>query len=235
MTLREMTYDLKMKLKRNVLSDDSRLTNRLLQFWIASKRYDYIKKRENKKYKHNNQIVQNLSPLETQIIDVSLDPVNLPVGYSIIRTKEKIPQTIYFNEMDDGIQSVGSLDQLQRHFEYINYDIAPISGNSKYNQKEIFAFRLNDYIYLFSRDQSVKMISWLNVRGIFSNPMDLRDYKDQNGNRIFSIDHQYPIDEDMWEYIKNELTQSNIETLTQMPTDTSNDASDKYDYQTQNQ
>lgn len=235
MTLREITYDLKMKLQGNRLSDDSRLTNRLLQFWIKSKRYDFIKKRENKRYRHDNQLIQNLSPLKTKVIDVSLDPVNMPVGYSIIRTNKKIPRTIYFNELDDGIDSVGSIDQLQKKFTYINQEDAYLMGNSQFNQKEIFAFRLNDYMYLTSRSMDVKTISWLNVRGIFADPMDLADYKDQSGNKIFSIDHQYPINDDMWEYMKNELTKTNIETLTQMPTDTTNDASDEYDYTQQTQ
>lgn len=228
MTLREITYDLKMELQRNHLSDDSRLSNRRIRFWIKSKRYDYIKKRENKRHTRSPQIIQNLSPLETEIIDISLDPVNLPVGFSIIRTKEEIPQTIYFNELDDGIQSVGSIDQLQNFFTYVPYRDAHLMGNSKYNENEIFAFLLNGYMYIFGKEQYIKALTYLNVRGVFSDPMDLSNYTDQDGNKIFSVDHDYPFHEDMWEYMKKELVQTNVETLYKVPTDTTNDASDSY-------
>lgn len=227
MTLREITYDLKMKVRKNRLSDDTRLSNRLIQFWVHNKRYEWLKKRENKLQGHDQQLVQNLSPMETQIIDTSLDPINLPVGFSIIRSKKKIPKTIYFHELDDGIQRVGSLDQLQNRITYIDYEDATVYGNSKYNYKEVFSFRLNGYMYLFSRDQVLKTLSYINVRGIFANPMDLVNYKDQNGDPIFSIDHEYPIHEDIWEYIKNELYQTNIQGLIETPMDTTNDANEQ--------
>lgn len=235
MTLREMTYDLKMELQNNILSDDSRLSDRRLRFWIKSKRYDFIKKRENQKYRHDQQLVQNMAPLVISTIDSSLDPVNLPVGYSIKKSNLKIPRTIYFNEMDDGIRWVGPLGQIDKSYTYVPFEDINFMMNSKYNSDEIFAFRLNDYLYLKGKSLLLKTLSWINVRGIFADPMDLASYTDQNGKKIFSIDHTYPINDDLWKFMKDELFKTNIESLTQVPADTTNDASDQDDYQQQNQ
>lgn len=225
MTLREMTYDIKMKINRNILSDDSRLTNRLIRFWINNQRYKWVEREENKKYQHNNQLVQTISPMELIIVDSSSD-TNLPVGYSALRTKKKIPRTIYFNEIDDGIISVGPIDQLQTRFTYINYNDIFYAGTSKYNTKEIFAFRSNDYIYILSKDQYIKGLGYVEVRGIYSNPMDLSNYTDNSGNKLFTIDSTYPITSKMWDMMKDELYKTNFDSLINTPTDDTNDATE---------
>ncbi len=229
-TLQEYIYDVKMLAHRMRISDDVRLTNRMITFWINHQRAMWLRRQENRSYRHDPQLVQSLGALPVETVDVSAAPVNVKTGMSILRTTHKIPKTLYLDELDDGIYSVGSIDNLAPRFHYVDYKRMSWVGNSKYNSDEIFAFRLNKqsdtYLYLYARDNmELKSLAYVNVRGIFENPLDLQNYTDVDGVSMFDVKNSdYPINDAMWEFMKQQISKTNFQYLAEMPTDTTNDA-----------
>lgn len=231
-TLREYIYDIRMLAQRMRVSDDSRLTDRMITFWINNQRELWLKRQENKSYRRDSQVIQSLGAVPLEVVDVSEAPSNLKTGVSILRTKKKIPQTIVLDDLDDGITSVGPIDKLAHRFSYIDYTRVNFAGSCKYNRNEVFAFRQNNqdesYLYLFSNDdnQTLKTLEYVNVRGIFRNPLDLQNYKDYNGVSVFTKDSDYPMNSAIWEYMKDQILKSDIGFMSQVRTDTTNDANE---------
>lgn len=231
-TLREYIYDVKMLASKMKISDDSRLTDRMIAFWINSQRAMWLQRQQNKSHRKDPQLIQSLGAVPVDIVDVSEAPDNLKTGYSILRTTRKIPKTIYLDDLDDGIASIGSVDRMQKRFSYIPYNRVFYAGNCRYNSDEIFAFRQNNqdesYLYLFSgeNNQDFKTLSYVNVRGIFEDPRDLADYKDLNGVKKYTKDSEYPLNRSIWEFMKQKIIETNFQILSEMPTDSTNDAND---------
>ena len=105
-----------------------------------------------------------------------------------------------------------------------------LSGNGRFNKDQIYSFYLNDYLYIISK--SLKgywyLISQVAVIGIFENPRDLGNFIHINGDPCWSLDMEYPISLDLWNYIKDQIRQNNLEGLYNIPVDKSNDS----DFQT---
>ena len=218
------------------ISDDSRLTNRMIAFWIDSQRSMWLKRQENRVHRKDPQIIQSLGAMPVQIVDASEAPTDLPVGYSVLRTSRVIPKTVYLDDLDDGIAWVGSIDRMIKRFSYIPYHRVFYAGNCRYNYDEVFAFRQNNqsdsYLYIFSNknNQELKFLEYINVRGIFENPRDLKDYKDLKGVTSFTYDSEYPLNRALWEFMKQKIIETNFQSLVEMPTDDTNDANyDKED------
>ncbi len=232
-TLREYIYDVKMLAHKNKISDDSRLTDRMIAFWINSQRAMWLQRQQNRSHRNDPQIIQSLGAVPVDIVDASEAPDSLKTGYSILRTTRKIPKTVFLDDLDDGITSVGSIDRMKYRYSYIPYKRAFFAGNCRYNSDEIFAFRQNNqdesYLYLFSGkdNQDFEALEYVSIRGIFEDPRDLADYADLDGVKKYTKNSDYPINRSMWEFLKQQIIQTNFQALAEMPTDTTNDAADE--------
>ena len=228
MTGCQYIYDCRGMLRNYHIIDEDTLTDRQIEFWIMTQRSTWINRRDTAYIKVDHAFSQSLVS-DVISVDRSVIPAAVPAGYKILRTKAVLPRLINFKSWD-GVISAGPIDLASERFNHVEYREAMLSGNGRFNKYQIYSFYLNDYLYIISK--SLKgywyLISQVAVIGIFENPRDLGNFIHINGDPCWSLDMEYPISLDLWNYIKDQIRQNNLEGLYNIPVDKSNDS----DFQT---
>jgi hypothetical protein len=70
------------------------------------------------------------------------------------------------------------------------------------------------------------MIDYINVRGVFEDPLDLAKFQCNDGSSCFSLDDRYPIKSWMIPYIREQVINS-LGIPLKTGKDTANDANEK--------
>ena len=206
MTLNELVYDL-LERYQNTISDDINIDFRKVAFWIHNQRALWISNNLKKLRYTPDTIAQELKDLELEVVDnINIGILNLPIGKKVLRTKQELPKFITgYNR--DAILSINSADISNPRFNIIQYDRAPYIGSGKFNKNEIYAFLYNSKIYFIGNADSIKWkgLRYINVFGIFDNPEDSAKYLDRSGNTYWNWDSHYPLNRDMYDYMKAEI------------------------------
>jgi hypothetical protein len=228
MTLNEAIYDVRSIIRRNNLSDDDRLDDRLLKHWIHNQRALWIRNETNKNHTIDDQVAQTIGCMELEMADRSACP-SFTTGYSVLQTVEDIPKIIELNRTD-GIIEVAPIDKIARPFSYVNIQRARYGGNGRFNSNIIFAFRYHQKILLISKnmeaDSFAAYIRYLRVKAIFENPEDVAIFSHVNGDPCYSDDMEYPMNNWMWNYIRDQVIKTNFNLLVTAPSDKVNDGDD---------
>jgi hypothetical protein len=219
----ELIYDIKELVKSHKLSDDIDLSNRYISYLLSNQRALWIRK----KYSEpgnlvNDSITQTLGAMELEVADRSICP-GIPAGCSILRTKEEIPNpvTVKGSEL---ITRVGPVDILNYDFSYVPYERAIYTGNGKYNQQQVFAFLLDNRIYIKTANVQYKMLKYINIRGVFEDPSIVTKYCDAQGNTCYDpATTNYPIERWMIPFVKEQVVNQLVQSA-QMPKDQANNA-----------
>ena len=219
----ELIYDIKELVKSHKLSDDIDLSNRYISYLIANPRALWLRK----KYSEpgsviNDSITQSLGAMELEVADRSICP-GIPAGCSILRTKEEIPRPITVKGKEL-ITRTGPVDILNYDFSYVPYERAIYTGNGKYNKNEVFAFLLDNRIYIKTSNPQYKMLKFVNIRGVFEEPNLVTQYCDAQGNTCYDpMTTSYPLEKWMVPFVKGEVVKQLIQSA-QMPKDQANNA-----------
>jgi hypothetical protein len=194
----------------NQTSSDSSIDYRLLDFWISSKRTAWFTKLYNKfQSTVPNVYYQTLPCVEVIDVDQS-ECCEISTGCSIKRTKEKLPE---FLALADGelIEKVGPTFIVTIPFSVINYKRAEFFGNGRFDKNSIGVFLYNGYLYLISKDTfHLNMLEYINVRGVFRDPLQAGEFKDCDNQPCFSAESEYPLEARLWEFIKMEILTKEI-------------------------
>ena len=227
MTLAELTYELRMLLRNNKLSDDDQFSDRLIEKLIVSQRALFAKNQLSKRTYNPSKLVQDLGCVKIEVVDAAAC-CGFDVGCSAIRTTVEIPRTIT-TYSGDGITRVGPINKLIDDYQYLPYEKAIWTGAGYFNKPSIMAFRLDDYIYVVSKSDvdDWKYLEYINIRGIFEDPRTASIFTFCSGDSCFSEDSDYPLGEDLWVYMKGEIVKGNFGILTSVLTDKTNDAAAK--------
>jgi hypothetical protein len=227
-TFRHYTDEVRLRIRRLNLYDDDKLDDRLIKFWINNQRSLWLRNEMNKPRSVDEQIVQTLGAVQLEVADRSRVPDRL-IGYSVLQTVEDIPTVIELNN-GDGIIEVGPVDPISLPFSYVNIHRARRGGNGKFNKRIIFAFRYGLKLLVISRDMEsgsfAKYLRYLRVRGVFYNPEDVANFTHVDGSACYSDNDEYPMNEWMWNYMRDQITKDNFQLITGAPTDKVNDASE---------
>ena len=151
-TFNEYINDILETVRNNYIVDDTELTEALIAFTINYQRALWIRQEYNKPGRtidHN--IVQDLGCVELEEADRA-DCCGITIDCPILRTKQVIPNTIEFYN-STGITRVGPPDKLQIPISFVDYNQAVYSGNGKYNRNMLFAFLLNNRMYLITNSK----------------------------------------------------------------------------------
>lgn len=222
-TLNELIYDVRGLLRNYHITDEDYLTNRQIEFWIITQRALWIKRRD-RLYIHNDHALMQTITSDVHSVDRSFEPVNIPAYYKILRTAKQIPRTIDF-ESWDGIIITGPVDMVAPRFNHCSYQEAVNSGHGRFNRDQIYSYSLNHYLYLISQsnDNYWKLISKAAITGIFNDPREVAEFSHIDGTPCWTPDDEYPINIELWNYMKTEIIKGNIDIMTQVPVDRSND------------
>lgn len=215
--------DVKGLLRNHHIVDDDLLTDRQIEFWIMTQRATWIKRRDSAYIGIDHSLSQILTE-DVISVDRSMVPADVPAGYRILRTNRKLPRLINFTSWD-GIISAGPVDLASNRFNHVEYREAVASGNGRFNKTQIYSFIFNDYLYIISK--SIKnhwyLITQVGVVGIFEDPRALGNFTHVTGEACWSLNDEYPISIDLWNFIKDQIKQANVKELYSIPVDNSND------------
>lgn len=222
-TFNELIYDTMELLRGNQISDDTEISEDQVIYHWNNQRALWLRNEFNKPGRTIDPFLeQDLKCLELELAD-SADCCEVTTDCKILRTKLEIPKTIELHS-SPAITRVGPVNKIKIPFSFTNYQKAIYDIEGKYTGKKgVFAFLLNNRIYLLSKDPLVNMLDYINVRGVFADPTKLKDFKCNDGTDCFSLDDEYPINNWMIPYIKERVLQQFGMAL-QIPKDSANDS-----------
>lgn len=225
LTLNQMISQLEEAI--NIDSDDTVFSERLFVDMINQARAVFIRQDLNKNRTADPTIIQELPCVEMEITEAHLcGCLDIPGDCKLLKSKHKIPDTIELSH-NDGIVSVRPVQLLQAPFSYVDYKRIPHISHSRFTGNVVYAFLLDDHMYLYSPKQShYGMIETVHIRGIFEDPTQVGNFVNDCGDPCFTKDSNYPVS--MWMFesaIKPHIMQQMM-LKNQAVADKNNDSND---------
>jgi hypothetical protein len=190
MTLNETAYRLLAAYRANIKDSDP-IDIRLIKNWIRTNRAKLIKQRLSQPlFAISDSLTQALGLIEIEEIDSSIVP-NLPAKSSLFRTIIKIPRTIDRKNVGHSFIRIGPADRLTEKYDVLSLENALRSGYGRFNRNDIISFILDDRLYLYTRGSMVFIPQYIDVIGIFEDPIMAGKINDP----LYDDDSLYPITE----------------------------------------
>ena len=223
-TLNEYVYDL-LELYRGSITDDINLDKRQVESWIIDQRALWLRNELNKNRTIDDNLVQDLGCVELEISDSS-DCCSVSTGCTVLRTKNIIPSTIERHNKNT-ITRIGPINKTNISYSLVSYDRAIYSGNGRANKNMIYAYMLNNRIYLKGNQSNISFaaLKYINIRGIFVDPREVASFTTCTGTACYDENSKFPLNEWMWNYMKAEIIKLTM-LKNQLPTDEDNNDSD---------
>lgn len=187
-------------------------------FMINYYRGIIIKRELNKKKQLDNNLIQNLGCLDVIKVDRN-ECCEIKSDCTVYRTKKKIPSIAGGDS--EMFTYIGGLDK-RTPFNTINRSYNNWYRYSNYGKKGIFAYYINDYIYIENYQYDLKHI---NVQGIFDNPLEATKFVDcdKDGNCELGLDAEYPSPGWMLQIITENIMKTELTFMSSRTTDNIND------------
>lgn len=222
-TLDNIAYDIITTLKQ--YHDDSDIDLRQVKYWIRNSRAIWLKNELNKNKPVSPSFVQDLGCLELCWSEVSM--CNLPSDFKVKRTTELLPTTIE-TQFEPTITRVGPTFLLDARYTVVSYERIPYIGSRRFNENTIYAFWLNNHIYLACKGDTLqyKALDKVNVQGVFADPEDCSRFTKCDGTPVYTDSTVYPMPAYLVSYMKDILLQGDIRIMMGMQADPLNNAHD---------
>ena len=210
------------------LGDDASIDISEVKYDVENTRAMLIKQRYSNKFKStiSDSITQFIPKLEIEDVNASIAIPELPSGKVLMKTKLKIPEFIDKSSGLPLIKRISSATILSHNFTYVTQEQAIYSGNGKFNQKNIFVFRENDYLYLITGRLLNKGIKYIDLNAVFQRPTKVNEFLTTNSGFSFDDDSVYPINMDMIGEVEDYIVKSKLRIESSQPIDDINDSSD---------
>lgn len=208
-TLNELVFRLISLYRAAHKVTDNIPSQRLIKDWIHSTRAMLLKQKFDKPFAYiDDQLTQTLKekvgesemPLRLEEVDTSQFHL-FPSDRKILRTVSKIPPPINRKGMIGAFTRIGPIDRMDMKFKPVSYDTALVSGNGKFNKKDVYAFTLDGHIYLVSK--VMPTLALLDVRGVFQNPEQVLGFTDES---------PYPINRELVDDLERIIVQTKLQT-----------------------
>lgn len=207
----------------NAYSSDYDLDYRLLDAYILNKRVKWFQQIFNKFQSTIPSVYyQTLSCLEVELVDSSECCEEL-TGCYVLRSVKQIPAIM---SLSDGevIARVSGIGIDSKSYNIISQFRIPYWGNSRYNKQSIGVAYINNYLYLFSKDPIYyPQIEKVTLRAIFRDPQEAGNFISCSGKPCWSEEDPYPIEERLWEFMKQDILATDFKLKLSVPGDNEND------------
>ena len=209
-------------------SDDSSIDDRTIIFEWNNQRALLLKRSLDINSRIiNDDLIQDLGCVE--LIAASKEECcDFSSECKIMRTNKKIPAMIALHGSVGGMTRVGSIDKHYRNYSVVTYEKAMYSGKGRASKFAIYAYRMNDYVYLISGNPMMYRQKYINIRGLIADPELASTFNTCDSDPCYTRDSPYPITADMIPIIQ-ELVKQRILSRYMAPTDTSNNSNDDTD------
>ena len=206
-SLNQIVWELIELYRQNYKVTDS-IDERLFLAWIQSTRAKLIKQRLDENMRlPDEHWVQDLGYVEMEKVDSSVY-TSIPSEKYILRSVKSIPWTIHYKGDPGGFTRIGPADKLGINYRLVSYERALVSGNGKFNTDQVYAYLDGDKLCLISKSNIHKQSKYINVKGIFQNPIDAYEFK--NGAGTYNWDYEYPINDSLMNDLKNIIVKENF-------------------------
>ncbi len=225
-SLNEISYSIWERI-RPFITDDDDIDSRHIKFMVDNWRNTLLKQSL-----HKNSIgvledtQQDLGCVELELADPAECCDGTEAPCKVLRTEKKIPKPLNVrNKLL--ITRVGPIDKTDRSYSFVPYHQSIYSGNGKFNKNFIFAFYLNERIYLKIGPQNFrgKYLEKINIRGVFSDPRAVGEFADCDGGKCYDDDQEYPLNDDLISQLEERVFKQLLQTV-QLPGDDKGDADD---------
>ena len=227
MNVSKLIYDVREALKE--YSDDTEMSDSYIIYLYDIKRSKYLRQDIN-----NSQRSIDISVLQSlclELEEVNVNECGIELGCeTIIRTKKSIPTPLQLHTKT-ALTRVAPADRISKPFNLISREKAIYASGSPF-PNAVYAFLHNDdHIYLTSKGSALKLLEYINVTGVFENPLDLIDYQTcyscDEPTPCFDIETtDYPIQPHYVDAIKNEIV-NELARLNVIKEDKTNDSIDE--------
>jgi hypothetical protein len=181
--------------------------NQLLQSSIIGYRATILKQEFDKNGRFPRGSEESLC-LEITSVSATECCVSEDLECEVRRTKYKVPKPIRTNLFSDPFLFVGT-SNMERAFTYQRAEnVKLVLESSKFLKDRVFYDYFNDYIYVFNYEGGK-----VGIRDVFSNPMELLELKDCDGNPCKTDVY---IDDDMKRMIK-QMVLEEFRVIRQVP------------------
>ena len=207
-----------------MITDEDFLTDRQIEFWIKTQRELWIKRRDDA-YTANDESLSQQIISDVKSVDRSVNGKKVVAQYRVLRTSDPIPKPIAFKSWD-GIISTGPIDLYSNRFNHVAYGESLYANYGRFNKAMLFTYYLGGYVYIVSRsnDNYFSLLTKIAIRGIFNDPREVGKFNNVDGSPCWSeSSDDYPINDDLWNYMKSEILNGNYRALYSTPVDMAND------------
>ena len=162
---------------------------------------------------------QDLGCIELEEVNAS-KCCNLPITCKVAKSIKRIPRTIRYNFNEalthvsdvSGLNTIPLIDKIM--VQYLPYD--------KYTAQKHKAYMIEDYLYIYNAEG----LKYVNVRGVFEDPSDLKDFDCEDGE-CYSDNAPFPMPADMVQALTLGMASGELQllsgTISDITTDTVQD------------
>ena len=217
-TLRELVYDIKNIAYGGVSSDDAKVNDRQIAYWVKQGRSMLLSQFMNKKMRIPQAAIETLKYVQLEPVDAS-EACEVDLGVFVLKSKNEIPRTIQRNERNS-IFAVESLDG-QRPFSETTDFRRKWNSYNKYTSSKNRWYVKDNHLYV----SSDLLIEAVKITGVFEDPEDIYRFNVCDGKSChYDWDSPFPLSLSMAETITNLTLQSKLGVTLSMPSDETNNA-----------
>lgn len=227
MTLDKIIYDIREQV--NAFSDDSEIDDRYIIHLYNIKRPKYLRQDLNNFNRSIDKSIQQKFCLKMEKVSSDTCGIKLDCG-TILRSTQPIPKPLELHTKS-AIVSINPTNILSLPFNFINIDRLHYIKNSAFPNNIYSFIGVDNYVYVYSLNESYELIECLSITGVFEDPLELQNYKNccdcEEEKPCFDMmTTDYPLQPHYIDIIRNEVVQSLIGKL-HIPTDKTNDSEDQ--------
>lgn len=221
------------------ISDDQSIDILDIQYDVENTRALLLKRRFSNKFKAEipEAIIQPLKKLKIQSVNASNVLPSLSSDKVLMRTELPIPKIIEKSSGLPLIKRISSSTIMSHNFTFVTPQQAIYSGNGKFNQKDIFCFYENNYLYFITGRLLYKAVKYIDLYAVFERPTKVFEfcnsyYNDTVGDVLYDANYPYsdnssfPISADMIDDIEGIIIRNKLKIESTQPIDTINDSAD---------
>lgn len=224
-SLNELSYRILNIITPKII-DDQEIDISEVRYDVENARALLVKRRYGNKFKTQlpEAIVQGIKSLEIESVNAS--NVLISSDKVLMRTSLQVPQILEKSSGMPMVKRISSATILSNNFTIVTPQQANYSGNGKFNQKNVFCFYEDGYLYFVTKRDLFKGIKYVDLEAVFERPTEVFEYLNTNFSGSYDNDSNYPIPMDMIDDIEQIVLKNKLRIEASQPIDDINDSSD---------
>ena len=238
-TLNKLVFDIKNMAYGGVSSDDAKISDKQIAYWIMNERSMLLSQAMGKKLRVPASCVETLESVYLEVVD-SAEACEVDLGVHVLKSIKPIPRTVQRNHLDS-ILAVESLDG-ERAFSETTTFRRKWNKYNKYTSSKNRWYIKDSHIYV-SCDILIEAVK---VTGVFEDAEEVwlhnvcpEDYAlpgeiaDNTKSCDYNWDTPFPISMTLAEQVASIVLQKRIQVTLTLPNDETNNAKGDGDQQMQ--